>query len=83
MRFDTCGKFREAEPSWGGLSATETDVVRWTAMGKTAKEISALLDRCSTRSVEHHRQNAMHKLNAHNRAELIAMWAQRDASADK
>lgn len=53
------------------LTPRERHVVKLLAEGRSAKEIATLLE-LSVRTVESHRFNLMHKLNVHNRAQLVA-----------
>lgn len=53
-------------PATVRLSAREITVIRWTAVGKTALEISAILS-LSERTVKFHIGNAMRKLGANNK----------------
>jgi len=53
------------------LTPRERNVVKLLAEGRSAKEIATLLE-LSVRTVESHRFNLMHKLNVHNRAQLVA-----------
>lgn len=55
-----------AEP----LTNCEAEILRLIASGKTNKEIARTLCRAQ-RTVEYHRNRLMHKLNAHNIADLI------------
>ena len=48
------------------LTNRETEVIRWTADGKTCYEISMILG-ISERTVNFHLKNVMIKLNAHNK----------------
>ncbi len=50
------------------LTARETEVLRWTALGKTYVEISMILT-IDTSTVKFHQVNAMRKLHASNKAE--------------
>jgi DNA-binding CsgD family transcriptional regulator len=49
-----------------GLSARQIDVLRWTAMGKTASEVSSIVG-ITTRTVNYHVANILSKLNANNK----------------
>lgn len=51
------------------LTARETEILRYVAMGMTAKEIAADLY-LSHRTVQNHVQNILGKLHLHNRVEL-------------
>lgn len=51
------------------LTARETEILRYVAMGMTAKEIAADLV-ISHRTVQNHVQNILGKLHLHNRVEL-------------
>lgn len=53
------------------LTPRERQVLKLLAEGKSAKEIATLLE-LSVRTVESHRFNLMHKLDVHNRTELVA-----------
>lgn len=48
------------------LTERETEILRWTAEGKTAEEISIILN-ITTRTVNFHIRNAMHQLNSTNK----------------
>ncbi|MFE8071754.1 autoinducer binding domain-containing protein [Marinobacteraceae bacterium S3BR75-40.1] len=48
------------------LSARETEVLRWTALGKTASEVSEILS-ISERTVNFHINNVLFKLDATNK----------------
>jgi len=52
------------------LSARETEVVRLIAWGYSNKEIAARLD-LSVKTVETHKANAMHKLGARSRIDIV------------
>jgi DNA-binding NarL/FixJ family response regulator len=52
------------------LTIREREILKMVAEGKTSKEIGALLS-ISARTVEHHRENMMHKLALKTTAELI------------
>lgn len=53
-----------------GLSARELEVLRWTADGKTASEISQILG-ISERTVNFHVNNATAKLDANNKTAAV------------
>lgn len=53
------------------LTARERQILKLLAEGRSAKQIATLLE-LSVRTVESHRFNLMHKLNVHNRAQLVA-----------
>lgn len=53
-----------------GLSSREIEVLRWTAEGKTANEISQILS-ISERTVNFHVNNATAKLNANNKTAAV------------
>ena len=55
------------------MTARELEIVKFTAMGLTSKEISEKLF-ISPRTVETHRHNILKKFDLHNTAQLIA-WA--------
>lgn len=52
------------------LSEREREILRWVAVGKSAKEIGRLLDR-SHRTIEWHLQAVVAKLGAANRAQAV------------
>ncbi len=52
------------------LTARETEVLRLVAKGLTARQVGTRLT-VSTRTVQNHLQNAMGKLQVHNRAGLV------------
>ncbi|GAB3353599.1 helix-turn-helix domain-containing protein [Lysobacter tyrosinilyticus] len=52
------------------LSAREVEVLRWTAEGKTASEISQIVN-ISERTVNFHINNAMMKLDAANKTAAV------------
>ena len=56
----------ETEP----LTTREREILKFIAEGKSNKKVASLLN-ISIRTVEHHRENIMHKLNLKNIAELI------------
>ena len=58
-----------APPEVPELTERETEVLRYVAMGMTAKEIAADLV-ISHRTVQNHVQNILGKLHLHNRVEL-------------
>jgi len=62
------GRIDTARP--GDLSERERDVLRLTAIGKTAAEIAALLA-ISQRTVHAHLQNAGDKMNASNKTHTV------------
>ncbi len=53
------------------LTARELDILRWTAAGKTANEISTILD-ISERTVNYHANNAVFKLGVSNKTAAAA-----------
>ena len=53
------------------LTDRETEILRYVAMGMTAKEIAADLV-ISHRTVQNHVQNILGKLHLHNRAQVVA-----------
>lgn len=58
----------------GCLTNRELEVVRLIADGKSNKEIAVVLG-ISAKTVEHYRQNAMFKLNAHSLVDLLRFAA--------
>ncbi|MGF6151286.1 autoinducer binding domain-containing protein [Pseudomonas fluorescens] len=52
------------------LSSRETEVLSWTAKGKTATEIGLILN-LSSRTVHFHLKNAIHKLGVTNRISAV------------
>jgi len=48
------------------LTARESEIIRWTADGKTAEEVAAILG-VSDRTVTFHIQNVLGKLNSTNK----------------
>jgi len=60
----------EFEPLPEPLSIREKEVLKLIAEGKTSKEIAYLLS-ISIRTVHHHRDNIMNKLNIRNIADLV------------
>jgi len=57
------------------LTKREIECLRWAAVGKTDKEIAAIIDR-SHATIRFHIQNASEKLNAVNRSQTIFKAAQ-------
>ncbi len=55
----------------GSLSARETEVIRWTAEGKTSHEIGGILG-LSDHTVNAYLANAIRKMDCVNRAQLVA-----------
>ncbi|MBB4121334.1 helix-turn-helix transcriptional regulator [Martelella radicis] len=55
----------------GNLSARETEVIRWTAEGKTSHEIGGILG-LSDHTVNAYLANAIRKMDCVNRAQLVA-----------
>jgi LuxR family quorum-sensing system transcriptional regulator SolR len=58
------------------LSAREIDVLRWTADGKTSREISQIMG-ISDRTVNFHISNTLRKFNANNKTAAVVkavMW---------
>ena len=53
------------------LSARETEVVRWTAEGKTSHEIGSIIG-LSDHTVNAYLANAIRKMDCVNRAQLVA-----------
>jgi two-component system response regulator NreC len=53
-----------------GLTDREREVLTYLAEGTSNDEIAASLV-ISPKTVERHRENIMHKLNLHSRAELV------------
>jgi DNA-binding CsgD family transcriptional regulator len=62
---------RDQEPDGGELSPREREVVRLVALGETGPEIAAELH-ISHQTVRTHVRNAMEKLGARSRAQLVA-----------
>lgn len=56
--------------SLGGLTARETEVLRWVAAGKSDAQIGAIL-RISARTVQKHLQNVYDKLGVENRTAAV------------
>lgn len=56
------------------LTARETEVLRWTADGKTSSEISGIM-RISERTVNFHINNAMEKLDTNNKTAAVVKAA--------
>ena len=65
------GKKRVDSPT-PGLSHREIEVLFWLANGKTDHEIARLLA-LSGKTVNHHVEHIMAKLNANNRAHAVAI----------
>jgi two-component system response regulator NreC len=61
---------QENKPTLDGLTDREQEVLSLLADGATNDEIAASLV-ISPKTVERHRENIMHKLNLHSRAELV------------
>lgn len=57
------------------LSEREVECLSWVALGKTDSEIATIIDR-SVPTVRFHLENAMKKLNVHNRTQAAALAAQ-------
>jgi len=53
------------------LTEREVEILRWTAIGKTAWEIGSIL-KISERTVNFHLQNVMGKLGVHNKTHAAA-----------
>lgn len=60
----------EHKPTLDGLTEREQEVLSLLAEGATNEQIAASLV-ISPKTVERHRENIMHKLNLHSRAELV------------
>ncbi len=58
-----------------GLSEREVECLSWVALGKTDSEIATIINR-SVPTVRFHLENAMKKLNVHNRTQAAALAAQ-------
>jgi LuxR family quorum sensing-dependent transcriptional regulator len=54
------------------LTARESEVLRWVANGKSAREIGEILD-ITKRTVDEHVQVAIRKLGATNRTHAVAL----------
>lgn len=67
-------RFKEAEDSKPKLSDRELECLLWSAEGKTAEEIAAILS-ISTPTVTFHLKNTIQKLNVSNRNQAIAKAA--------
>ncbi len=61
---------RRPPPEGEQLTIRENQVLRFTAEGKSSKEIADLLG-ISSRTVEHHRASIMAELNLKRTAELV------------
>lgn len=61
---------QENKPTLDGLTDREQEVLLLLAEGATNDQIAASLV-ISPKTVERHRENIMHKLNLHSRAELV------------
>lgn len=57
------------------LSEREVECLSWVALGKTDSEIATIINR-SVPTVRFHLENAMKKLNVHNRTQAAALAAQ-------
>lgn len=57
------------------LSEREVECLSWVALGKTDAEIATIINR-SVPTVRFHLENAMKKLNVHNRTQAAALAAQ-------
>jgi two-component system response regulator NreC len=57
-------------PAGEALTSREREVLTYIAEGLTNREIAATLV-ISVKTVDRHRENIMHKLNLHNRVELV------------
>jgi PAS domain S-box-containing protein len=66
-----CGK-APVDASGAGLTARERDVVTLVALGRGRREIAAQLF-ISDATVKTHLRNAMHKLDVHSQAQLVAV----------
>ncbi len=60
----------EKDATYESLTAREREILQLIAEGHTNKEIAELLT-LSIKTVENHRYSLMHKLNAHDRGEVI------------
>lgn len=67
---DAPGSAEAADALDARLSERETEVIRWTAAGKTAAEIATILD-ISGRTVEFHITSAARKLDTVNRVHTV------------
>ncbi len=54
------------------LTARESEVLRWVANGKSAREIGEILN-IARRTVDEHVQTATRKLSAFNRTHAVAI----------
>lgn len=61
------------------LSATEADIMRWLATGKTNAEIAALRGR-STATVRNQLHSVFRKLGARTRGQAVQLWSARQAA---
>jgi DNA-binding CsgD family transcriptional regulator len=61
----------ESTPKPLPLTEREVEILRWTAIGKTAWEIGSIL-KISERTVNFHLQNLMNKLGVHNKTHAAA-----------
>jgi LuxR family quorum-sensing system transcriptional regulator CciR len=64
-----------AGPGETSLSEREVECLSWVALGKTDAEIATIINR-SVPTVRFHLENAMKKLNVHNRTQAAALAAQ-------
>lgn len=60
----------DTPPSCDELTPREQEVLTWIAEGMTNAAIGEQLE-ISVKTVDRHRENIMHKLNLHNRVELV------------
>jgi DNA-binding NarL/FixJ family response regulator len=60
----------DREPTGGGLTAREREILGHIVDGRTNREIAELLT-LSVKTVENHRTNLMAKLDAHDRGQLV------------
>lgn len=72
---DTLAGVAAAGPGETSLSEREVECLSWVALGKTDAEIATILGR-SVPTVRFHLENAMKKLNVHNRTQAAALAAQ-------
>lgn len=70
LRRVEAGTTDERDATYDSLTTREREILKLIAQGHTNKEIAELLT-VSVKTVENHRYSLMHKLNAHDRGELI------------
>jgi len=63
---------KESGKQFGNLTQRESEVLKWSGVGKTTWEMSCILG-CSERTINYHIANASRKLGAFSRQQAVGV----------